>query len=131
MNGMSLIVKTVTRVTSGVIFLFGCYLSVQGSSTLGGGLAGGVVVALSFILYILAYGRTETEEILSKRMALTIMELGALTFLVLSFFGSGPGGNCGCALGNFVITITSGAGLFVVFLTFVTFRIKLGGPRND
>jgi multicomponent Na+:H+ antiporter subunit B len=126
MNGMSLIVKTVTRVTVGVIFLFGCYLSVQGHATLGGGLAGGVVIALAFILYVLAYGRTIAEERLSKQLALILMELGAVFFLLLSFFGCKPNGISEYVLCNLAITVTVGAGLFVVFLTLVTFRVREG-----
>lgn len=124
MNGMGLIVKTVTRVTSGVIFLFGCYLSVQGHAMLGGGLAGGVVIALAFILYVLAFGKTEAEEILSKQLALILMELGAVLFLLLSFFGCGSNQVSECILCNFAISVTAGAGLLVVFLTFVTFKVK-------
>jgi len=122
---MGLIVKTVTRVTVGVIFLFGCYLSVQGHAALGGGLAGGVVVALAFILYVLAYGRTEAEERLSKEVALILMELGAVLFLLLSFFGCTSGGNSEIILCNFAITVMSGSGLLVVFLTFITFRVRI------
>ena len=122
---MGLIVKTVTRVTVGVIFLFGCYLSVQGHSALGGGLAGGVVVALAFILYVLAYGRTEAEERLSKEVALILMELGAVLFLLLSFFGCTSGWNSEIILCNFAITVMSGSGLLVVFLTFITFRVRI------
>jgi len=122
---MGLIVKTVTRVTVGVIFLFGCYLSVQGHATLGGGLAGGVVVALAFILYVLAYGRTEAEERLSKEVALILMELGAVLFLLLSFFGCTSGGNSEYILCNFAITVMSGSGLLVVFLTFTAFRVRI------
>ena len=120
-----MIVKTVTRVTVGVIFLFGCYLSVQGHSALGGGLAGGVVVALAFILYVLAYGRTEAEERLSKEVALILMELGAVLFLLLSFFGCTSGGNSEYILCNFAITVMSGSGLLVVFLTFTAFRVRI------
>jgi len=122
---MGLIVKTVTRVTVGVIFLFGCYLSVQGHATLGGGLAGGVVVALAFILNVLTYGRTEAEERLSKEVALILMELGAVLFLLLSFFGCASGGNSESILCNFAITVMSGSGLLVVFLTFTAFRVRI------
>ncbi|MFH1710233.1 MAG: MnhB domain-containing protein [bacterium] len=125
MNGMSLIVKTVTRVTVGVIFLFGCYLAAQGHATLGGGFAGGVVIALAFILYVLAYGRTIAEERLSKQLALILMELGAVFFLMLSFFGCKPNGNSESILCNLAIMVTLGAGLFVVFLTLVAFRVKV------
>ena len=125
MNGMSLIVKTVTRMTVGVIFLFGCYLSVQGHAALGGGLAGGVVVALAFILYVLAYGRTSAEERLSKQLALILMELGAVFFLLLAFFGCKPNGSAEYILCDLAIMVMVGSGLFVIFLTLVTFKVKI------
>jgi multisubunit Na+/H+ antiporter MnhB subunit len=129
MSGMGLIVKTITRVTVGVIFLFGCYISVQGHATLGGGLAGGVVIALAFILYVLAYGRTHAEERLSRQLALIFMELGAVFFLLLSFFGLKQDGCLECILCNLAITAMSGAGLFVVFLNFIAFRVKVGEEK--
>ncbi len=125
MSGMGLIVKTVTRVTVGVIFLFGCYISAQGHTTLGGGLAGGVVIALAFILYVLAYGRTHAEERLGRQLALIFMELGAIFFLLLSFFGCKPEGCYECILCNLAISVMSGAGLFVVFLNFTAFKAKI------
>lgn len=131
MNGMGLIVKTVTRVTVGVIFLFGCYISVQGHATLGGGLAGGVIIALAFILYVLAYGRTEAEERLSKKVALILMELGAIFFLLISIFGCKSDIILQCILSDFAISVMVGAGLFVVFLSFVTFRVRISEEATE
>jgi multisubunit Na+/H+ antiporter MnhB subunit len=125
MSGMGVVVKTVTRVTAGVIFLFGCYISAQGHVTLGGGLSGGVVIALAFILYVLAYGRTHAEERLNRNLALIFMELGAVSFLLLSFFGGKPDGYMESILCNLAISVMSGAGLFVVFLNFTAFMVKL------
>ena len=48
-EGMTLIVKTITRLTVGLIMLFGIYIVLHGHLTPGGGFAGGVIVALSFI----------------------------------------------------------------------------------
>ncbi|HRR94271.1 MAG TPA: MnhB domain-containing protein, partial [Bacteroidales bacterium] len=56
MKGMTLIVKETTRLLAGLIFLYGIYIIIHGHLTPGGGFAGGVVVAGSFILLILAYG---------------------------------------------------------------------------
>ncbi|MFA4843654.1 MAG: MnhB domain-containing protein [Candidatus Margulisiibacteriota bacterium] len=141
MNGMSLIVKTVTRVTVGVIFVFGAYIAAHGHLTLGGGIAGGVIVALAYILYVLAYGRTEAEERLSRQRALAIMTLGALLFLALALAGYRQGyfmgnflptGEPGKLLSagvipffNLAIMLFLGAGLFVVFLTFIAFRVEV------
>ena len=47
-QGMSLIVKTITRLTVGLILLFGIYIVLHGHLSPGGGFAGGVIIALSF-----------------------------------------------------------------------------------
>ena len=122
---MGLIVRTITRVTVGIIFMFGCYISVQGYSTIGGGLAGGVIMALSFMLYVLAFGSSKAEEKLSRRLASILMELGAAFFLIFSIFGRGLDGKFECVLSNLAIMVTLGSGLFVVFLNLTTFRVKV------
>lgn len=124
MNGMSLIVKTVTRVTAGVIFIFGCYIASSGPTSIGGGLAGGVIISLAFILFVLAYGRTHAEERLGKQIALNIMAIGALLFLFNTFFCCYVSKGLQGILCNMAIMLIVGAGLFVVFLDFVTFRVK-------
>lgn len=54
---MTLIVKTVTRLTLGFIFLYGVYVTLNGHASPGGGFAGGVIVALSFVHIMLAFGK--------------------------------------------------------------------------
>lgn len=45
-QGMTLIVKTVTRLTIGLILMYGIYITLHGHLGPGGGFAGGVIVAL-------------------------------------------------------------------------------------
>ena len=61
--GMSIIVKTVTRLTAWLIMLYGINLVLHGHVSPGGGFAGGVIIALSFIHLMLAYGK---EMVLKK-----------------------------------------------------------------
>ena len=56
-KGMSVIVKTITRFTVGLILLYGIYILTHGHLSPGGGFAGGVISALSFIHLMLAYGK--------------------------------------------------------------------------
>ena len=56
-SGMSLIVKNITRLTIGILFLFGIYVVLHGHLTPGGGFAGGVILALVYILSVLAFGK--------------------------------------------------------------------------
>lgn len=56
MEGMSTIVKKVSQLVAGLIFLYGIYIILHGHLTPGGGFAGGAIIAGSFILLILANG---------------------------------------------------------------------------
>jgi multicomponent Na+:H+ antiporter subunit B len=136
---MSLIVKTVTRVTIGIIFLFGGYIVAHGHLTPGGGFAGGVILALAYVLHVLAYGERETRERLSMKWASIIESLGGLLFLFVALLGLAggyfflnvlPKGTPGdifsagiIPLCNLAIMFKVGAGLFAVFLVLVTFRV--------
>jgi multicomponent Na+:H+ antiporter subunit B len=56
MEGMSTIVKKVSQLVAGLIFLYGIYIILHGHLTPGGGFAGGAIIAGAFILLILANG---------------------------------------------------------------------------
>jgi multisubunit Na+/H+ antiporter MnhB subunit len=85
--GMTVIVKTITRLTVGVIFLYGIYIVLHGHLTPGGGFAGGVIIALAFVHLLLAFGK----EVALKRASLSLMSvfesLGGLMFLTLAVLG--------------------------------------------
>ena len=130
---MSLIVKTVTRLTFGLILLFGVYIAFHGHHSSGGGFAGGVIIALAFAHLTLAFGKKVSLKKLSVSGASFVMGLGVVIFLfvaVLGFIG-------GCFFFNFLgignpfdlfsagtipvynvaaISLNVGAGLFAVFL---------------
>jgi multicomponent Na+:H+ antiporter subunit B len=79
--GMTLIVKTITRLTVGLILLYGVYIVLHGHLTPGGGFAGGVIIALSFIHLMLAFGREVALKKISEARASVIENLGAVMFL--------------------------------------------------
>lgn len=86
-KGMTLIVKTVTRLTVGLILLYGIYIVLHGHISPGGGFAGGVIIALSFIHLMLAFGRETALKKLSQARASVIESLGALMFLSIALLG--------------------------------------------
>jgi multisubunit Na+/H+ antiporter MnhB subunit len=138
-HGMSSIVKTITRITVFMIFLFGMYIVLHGHLTPGGGFAGGVIIALVYILYVLAYGKEKAEERIIKNKAVGVESLGVLMFLVLGLLGFGggsfllnvlPRGQEGKLLSaglipfyNVAIMLNVAGGLFAVFLTLITFSV--------
>ncbi len=156
---MSLIVKTVTRLVTGFILIFGLYILMYGHITPGGGFAGGVIISLAFILSLLAFGKTYTDEhaLIGDRSIKVADVLGAMGFLAIAlagyflstadgarvFFGNWvphgtpfnlwSGGTlmfCNIAIGMKV-----GACLFSVLMVLAVFhgrgRGEVSGPRED
>jgi multisubunit Na+/H+ antiporter MnhB subunit len=87
MEGMTIIVKKTTQLIAGIIFLYGIYIVLHGHLTPGGGFAGGIILAGSFILVILAYG-SDFLNLVRKESGSTIYEnLAILVFLFLALSG--------------------------------------------
>ena len=92
MKGMTVIVKKVTEIMCGFIFLFGIYIILHGHLTPGGGFAGGAVIAGSFILLILAFG-SEFLALKKEESGSSILESSAiLAFLIVAALGMLIGG---------------------------------------
>ncbi|MBN2448448.1 MAG: hypothetical protein JXO22_17105 [Phycisphaerae bacterium] len=137
-SGMSLIVKTVTRLVASFIVLFGVYVALYGHVSPGGGFAGGAIVAGGLILVMLAFGRRQTRNMFTHGMALGWDCGGALAFVAiallgylagdffLNFAGHGDPYRLASAgtipLSNAAIAAKVGAGLFGVFLALAVFR---------
>lgn len=134
-KGMTLIVKTITRLTVGLIFLYGVYIVSHGHISPGGGFAGGVIVALSFIHLMLAYGKEVAFKKLSKAAASIFENMGAILFLAIALLGFTGGYfflnfvakgepfrlfSAGIIpLCNIAISLKVGAGLFAIFVALV------------
>ena len=86
-KGMSVIVKTVTRLTVGLIFLFGIYIVLHGHISPGGGFAGGVIIALCFIHLMLAYGKETLFKKVSQAAVAFFENMGAIIFLTIALLG--------------------------------------------
>ncbi len=92
MKGMTIIVKKVTQIICGVIFLYGIYIIVHGHLTPGGGFAGGTIIAGSFMLLILAFG-SEFLALKKEETGSSIMEsTGIFIFLIIAVLGMVIGG---------------------------------------
>ncbi|MCK4352976.1 sodium:proton antiporter [candidate division WOR-3 bacterium] len=89
---MSEIVKTVSRLFSPLIFLFGIYITIHGHLTPGGGFAGGVILAGAVVLGILAYGGEKFGLTGKKNKASASESLGILLFWFVAILGLMFGG---------------------------------------
>ena len=98
-TGMTIIVKTVTRLSVWLILLYGIYIIVHGHITPGGGFGGGVIIALAFLNVLLAYGEDFTKKWLNIK-SLHIFESSSVSlFLGLGLLGFAFGG---AFLANFI-----------------------------
>ena len=98
-SGMTLIVKTVTRITAWMIILYGFYIILHGHLTPGGGFGGGVILALALLNVLLAYGRDFTQKWLNIHLLENVESLSALLFVIVGILGILVGGSF---LANFI-----------------------------
>lgn len=145
--GMTLIVKTITRLTVGLILLYGIYIVTHGHLTPGGGFAGGVIIALSFIHLMLAFGKDVALSKLSKKGASFFESFGALMFLTLAILGFTGGYfflnflrkgepfklfSAGIIpFCNIAIAFKVGAGLFAIFMALVFLKIVIRKEKEE
>ncbi|MBN1362368.1 MAG: hypothetical protein JW993_17365 [Sedimentisphaerales bacterium] len=143
MKGMTVIVKTVSSWVKVLIFLFGIYIILFGHLTPGGGFAGGVILASSYVLLMLAFGRRFVEENLPSSVASKLDCLGAFLFAMVAILGLVFGGTLfvnflyqeylpgtpfelvsagTIPLSNLAIGLKVGASLFLVIFALTVFR---------
>ncbi len=87
MKGMTIIVKTISSWVKVLIILFGIYIVIFGHLTPGGGFAGGVILASSYVLLMLAFGKDLAQESLPLSLSSKLDSLGALAFAVIAILG--------------------------------------------
>ena len=152
MKGMTVIVKTISVWVKMIIFLFGIYIILFGHLTPGGGFAGGVILAASYVLLMLAFGRDFVQKSLPMGLASKLDCVGALMFILVAILGlvfSGtffvnflyqkylPGEaldliSAGTIpLSNIAIGIKVGASLFLIIFVLSTFRYEVSGKKEE
>lgn len=138
MNGMTLIVKQVTKLVIGFILMFSAYIILYGHLTPGGGFVGGVMLACGFILLVLAFGKEFVNTMISDRSLTSWDCLGAFAFAALAlagYYGGAFATNFLAAPGNFklfsggtiplaniAIGIKVGAAMAGAFIALTVFR---------
>lgn len=83
----SLIAIVISRWVAPFIFLYGIHLIIYGHLTPGGGFPGGVVLASSFILALLARGKYAALERLPYALAKKLDTTGAIIFILSAYMG--------------------------------------------
>ena len=152
MKGMTVIVKTISSWIKVFIFMFGIYIVITGHLTPGGGFAGGIILASSYVLLMLAFGREFVEENLPLAAASRLDCLGAFLFAVqwlpgwpaawqlfvnflyqkylpgepLNLISAGT-----IPLSNIAIGLKVSASLFLVILTLSIFRPDISADKKE
>ena len=144
--GMTLIIKTVSRLIVGLIFLYGIYIILHGHLSPGGGFGGGVVLALGFLAILLAYGREETQKWLRLGLLKDLERASPLLFLGVGLLGLAMGSaflanvlskgrlftllSSGIILPlNVIIGLKVGLSLFLVVLAMAEFDMRKGADE--
>jgi len=87
MAGMTIIVRTISRLLFPFMFLFGIYVIIHGHLTPGGGFQGGVILAASGIMLLLAYGIERAQAKVNLLQAELAESLGGLIIVGLGLLG--------------------------------------------
>ena len=132
--GMTVIVKVISRFVMSFILLFGLYIILYGHITPGGGFAGGVILAIAYVLLMLAFGGKVALAKMSGFWASIWDNIGALSFVIIGFLGLTGGyffvnfinhGTPGklisagmIPLCNISIALKVGAALYAIFIAF-------------
>ncbi|MDH5685907.1 MAG: sodium:proton antiporter [Hadesarchaea archaeon] len=87
MAGMTVIVRTIARLLFPFTFLFGAYIVLHGHLTPGGGFPGGVIIAASVVMLILAYGIEQAQKRVGFLHAEILESVGGMAIVVLGLFG--------------------------------------------
>jgi len=140
MKGMTTIVKQTTKLIAGMILMYGIYVIVHGHLTPGGGFAGGVIMAGSFILLILAYGgdflnlvKEESGTTMYENLSMIVVLFLAVSGLLLGahvfFLNWLPKGTVGhlvsagiLPLYNIFVGIEVAASIVTIFLALIIFK---------
>ena len=145
-KGMGIIVKTVTRLTVGIVFLYGINMALKGHLIPGGGFAGGGTIALALLSLILAFGKESALRNINRKRITMIATLGMMMFLFLGLMGLIGGNlfstdfsNAGSKFGmlkdnifplfNIAICLLVGSGIYTIFITLIMLRVRKGTEK--
>jgi multicomponent Na+:H+ antiporter subunit B len=86
-----MIVKSSSRLLLWFIVVFGLYLALTGHAGLGGGFAGGAMIALGYFLNILSRGKTAGADKAASERAASLAGIGGIFYIAIAFSGLAGG----------------------------------------
>jgi multicomponent Na+:H+ antiporter subunit B len=129
---MTAIIKKIAGLIFPAAVLFGVYIMLYSETSTGGGFAGGIVVASSFILLTLAFGASHQK--INRKFTLALASYGAIGFIIPAFVrmtGFVPAKGVPLLIfERFVVVVMNisigtlfAAGLFSIFISLAALRI--------
>ncbi|MBN2013554.1 MAG: sodium:proton antiporter [Candidatus Altiarchaeota archaeon] len=79
-GGVSIVVRTVSRIMIPFIQLFGIYTIAHGETSAGGGFQGGVILGTSIILLSIVFGLKEADRRMPRELLTAFMCVGLLIY---------------------------------------------------
>ncbi|MFH1212519.1 MAG: MnhB domain-containing protein [Candidatus Neomarinimicrobiota bacterium] len=145
-TGLTLIARTVTRISVWLIILYGIYIILHGHLSPGGGFAGGVVIALAFLNVMLTFGHETVTRWLNIEFMHDLEPASGALYLAVGILGIAVGGGFlanflskgilfnllssgNILLLNIIIGVKVSMGLFTVVWALATFRLFDGGEQ--
>jgi multicomponent Na+:H+ antiporter subunit B len=89
----SVVVQTFVRVVTPLVQLFALYVLFFGHDGPGGGFQAGVILAASYVLVALAFGREGLDRRVNERVGLALAATGVLVYVATGVAGMLSGGN--------------------------------------
>lgn len=144
--GLTLIARTVTRISVWLIILYGIYIILHGHLSPGGGFAGGVIIALAFLNVMLTFGHETVVRWLNTEFIHDLEPACGAMYLAVGIMGTAVGGSFlvnflskgtlfnllssgNILLLNIIIGVKVAMGLFTVVWTLAIFRLLDGGEE--
>lgn len=81
------IFKRIAAIIVPFIFIYGFYVILHGSSSAGGSFAGGIILALAFIVFSTIYGVEKGREKLPEKILVWIESYGTLWYGMIGMIG--------------------------------------------
>ncbi len=142
MSDHHLILRVITRMLIGPIFLYGLYVQFHGDYSPGGGFQAGVIFAVGFILYGTVFSLRDLRGLIPDWIVHRLIALGVLVYagtgvvsmlLGVNFLDYNPlGGSAISGQHNGIILVEAGVGI-TVFSVMLSIYYAFAGrpPRID
>jgi len=91
--GQDIILKNMSFLLVGTILVYGAYVVLNGHLTPGGGFSGGAILGAGLVLYVTAFGTTQSYKFLNYKICSRVLSLSLLFYIVVKGYSFFTGAN--------------------------------------